>query len=229
MNAGIAHLRATGCDRFLLLNNDAVLEPGALRRLAEALDDPTVAAAGPVILRERDGRVESRGARIGGGLWPRLLGAGESHQPREGRTSVESLSGAAWMIRISAFERVGPLDEGFFHGFEDADWCWRARRCGFGLAVVRGAVARHGGSRTLGAASPARLYYAARGHLRAAERMRPLPRGLQWARRGAVVAVNAAHALRQSEVPRLKGLAAVVRGARDFARGISGPAPAALL
>ena len=226
MNAGVRHLRAAGCDRILLLNNDATLEPGALRRMAEALDDRALAAVGPVVRRASDGRVESRGARVlGRGAWPRLLGSGGRYEPREGRIAVPSLSGAAWMVRADALDAVGSLDEGFFHGFEDTEWCWRAYRAGFGLAVVLGAVARHGGGRSLGPASPLRLYYAARSHLRAAERMHPMPAPLRWARHALVIAVNAGHALRQSEVPRLAGLAAVGRGALDFARGVTGAAP----
>lgn len=224
MNAGVRRLREAGCDRILLLNNDATLDPGALRRMAEALDHPTLAAVGPVILRESDGRVESRGARVSGRwAWPRLTGWGEKHVAREGQIEVSSLSGAAWMVRASAFDVVGGLDEGFFHAFEDTDWCWRARRAGLRLAVVLGAVARHGGGRSMGASSPLRLYYAVRSHLRAAERMFPLPVPLRWARQGLVVALNAAHALRQSEVPRFAGLAAVARGALDFTRGVTGP------
>jgi glycosyltransferase involved in cell wall biosynthesis/GT2 family glycosyltransferase len=226
MNAGVSHLRQAGCDRILLLNNDATLEPGALHRMAEALDDPALAAVGPVILREADGRVESRGASVAGRwAWPRLLGSGERHVAREGRIAVPSLSGAAWMVRASAFDAIGGLDEGFFHAFEDTDWCWRARRAGLGLAVVLGAVARHGGGRSLGAASPLRLYYAARSHLRAAERMFPLPVPVRWVRQGLVIALNAAHAMRQSDVPRLAGLAAVARGGLDFTRGVTGVAP----
>ena len=64
MNAGLRRLRADGCDPVLLLNSDAVLEPGALRLLAEALDDPALAAVGPLVLRAHDGRVESRGASL---------------------------------------------------------------------------------------------------------------------------------------------------------------------
>ena len=226
MNAGVRHLRQAGCDRILLLNNDATLEPGALRRMAEALDDPALGAVGPVVLRESDGRVESRGARIRGRwAWPRLMGAGEPHVACEGRIAVTSLSGAAWMVRSDALDAIGGIDEGFFHAFEDTDWCWRARSVGFGLAVVLGAVARHGGGRSLGTASPLRLYYAARSHLRAAERIHPLPVPLRWARHAVVIAINAAHAIRQSEVPRLAGLAAVARGAVDFTRGVTGMAP----
>ena len=35
------------------------------------------------------------------------------------------------MVRASAFEAVGPMDEAFFLYFEETDWCLRARRMGF--------------------------------------------------------------------------------------------------
>ena len=57
MNAGLEALLGEGCERILLLNNDAVLDPGCLQRLARALDDPGLGAVGPVILRAADGHV----------------------------------------------------------------------------------------------------------------------------------------------------------------------------
>lgn len=224
MNAGIERLRGSGCDRVLLLNNDAVLEPGCLRRLAEALEDPGLGAVGPVVLREADGRVESRGARVDL-RWgrQRLWGHGERSQLREGRLPVDSLSGAALMLSAAALDRVGPLDEAYFLSFEDTDWCVRARRAGLGLAVVLGAVARHAGSRTLGSRSPERLYYSARNHLRAVERHLPLSGPARWLRRGWIVALNLGHALRQAEVPRGAGVRAVLLGTSDFWRGRFGP------
>lgn len=224
MNAGIDRLLELGCDRILLLNNDAMLEPGCLRRLAEALEDPALAAVGPTILRELDGRVESRGARFDP-RWgrQRLTGHGERPDPAEGRVSAEILSGAVLMLSASAFDRVGRLDEAYFLSFEDADWCLRARRAGLGLAVVRGARARHAGSRTLGSRSPERLYYAARNHLRAADRVQPLRGPAGWLRSGIILGLNLAHAMRQAEVPRGAGLLAVMQGAWDFRRGRFGP------
>jgi glycosyltransferase involved in cell wall biosynthesis/GT2 family glycosyltransferase len=224
MNAGIRYVRERGCDRILLLNNDALLEEGALRRLAEALEDGSLAAVGPVILRSSDGRIESRGGRLDL-RWGRhrLQDHGAAFSPREGRLPVETLSGAALMVSVAALDRVGMLDEPYFLGFEDTEWCVRARRAGLGLAVVLGAVARHHGGRTLGPTSPLRLYYAARNHLRALERLDPAsgPRG--WLRTGAVIAMNLAHALRQSTVPRGEAVRAVWRGVADHHRGISGP------
>jgi GT2 family glycosyltransferase len=224
MNAGLLRLRERGCDRVLLLNNDARLAPGALRRLAEALADPRLAAVAPVVLRARDGRIESRGA-VFDPRWgrQRLVGYGEPAESREGVAPATSLPGAAWMLSVAAYDRVGPLDEAYFHFFEDADWCARARAAGYGLAVVHGARAVHAGSLTLGASSPERLYYAARNHLRAAERLLPLVGPARWLRRGAILALNLAHALARAEAPRGPALRAVIAGSADFWRGRFGP------
>jgi GT2 family glycosyltransferase len=114
---------------------------------------------------------------------------------------------------------VGPFDEDYFFSFEDADWCVRARRAGFGLAVVKGARARHVGGLTIGRGSPDRLYYAARNHLRAVEKLRASRGPARWARRAIILGLNLAHALRQSQAPRGAALGAVLRGYRDACRG----------
>jgi GT2 family glycosyltransferase len=225
MNAGLAALRRAGCDRVLLLNNDAVLDAGCLRALAEALEDPSLAGVGPVVLKRADGRVESVGAsfdpRTGRN---RLLGHGRLLERRQGRLEVTSLSGAAWMLRASAAAQIGPLDEACFFSFEETEWCLRARRGGFRLAVVLGAVVRHAGSQTLGLASSERLYYAARNHLWIAARHAPLRALAGWVRSGLIVGRNLAHALRQKDVARPAALSAVLRGAADFYRGRFGQA-----
>jgi GT2 family glycosyltransferase/glycosyltransferase involved in cell wall biosynthesis len=219
MNRGVARLAREGCDRVLLLNNDATLAPGGLRRLAEALEDPAVAAAGPLVLRP-DGRVESRGIRFdltSGRL--RLVGHGQRPSAATGIVAATSLSGAAWMVRTSVFEALGGLDEDYFFGFEETDWCARARAAGWRLSVVLDATARHEGGRSLSRASPQRLYYAARNHLRAAQRIGPLPAPARWVRGAAIVALNLLHALRQTDLPRGDAARWVVRGVRDYGRG----------
>ena len=219
MNRGVAWLAREGCDRVLLLNNDATLDPGSLRRLAEALDDPGVAAAGPLVLRP-DGRVESRGIRFdprSGRL--RLIGHGQRPSATTGVVAAASLSGAAWMARTRVFEALGGLDEDYFFGFEETDWCARARAAGWRLAVVLDATARHEGGRSLSRASPQRPYYAARNHLRAAQRIGPLPVPARWIRGAAIVILNLLHALRQTDLPRGDAARWVVRGVRDYGRG----------
>jgi GT2 family glycosyltransferase len=44
---------------------------------------------------------------------------------------VEWIIGACMMFRREAFQEVGLFDEDFFLYFEDADWCYRARRTGW--------------------------------------------------------------------------------------------------
>lgn len=223
-NAGVRQLRQAGCDRFLLLNNDARLEPGSLRLLAEALGDERLGAVGPVVLRDRDGRVESRGLRVDP-EWGRhrLSGHGQQADERAAVVRTDALSGVAVMLSLAAIDRAGPLDEAYFHGFEDLDWCVRLAREGLGLAVVLGARVRHAGSRTLGKDAPARLYYAARNHVRATERTFPRRGAARWARRLSIAGLNLAHALRQSDVPRGRALRAVLVGTRDAWKGREGP------
>jgi GT2 family glycosyltransferase/glycosyltransferase involved in cell wall biosynthesis len=222
-NAGIGRLSAAGCNRILVLNNDARLEPGSLRLLAEALGDERLGAVGPVVIQEADGRVESQGMRFEL-RWGRvrLSGQGGALVERAGVVPVSGLSGVALMISRQALARVGPFDEGYFHGFEDADWCVRLARAGLEQAVVLGARAWHRGALTLGEASPARLYYAARNHLRAAERLAPRGGLGRWLRRASIAALNLAHAATQTSVPRGRAIAAVVSGTRAAWRGRCG-------
>ena len=223
MNAGVRHLLAEGLDRVLLLNNDAVLEPGCLRRLTDALDDPTLAAVGPVILRDADGRVESRGVRVDL-RWGRVRLEGHGEAPPEGPdlAAATALSGAAMMVTRAALERVGLLDERYFFSFEDVDWCVRARRFGYRVAVVTPAHARHVGNQTIGRRSPDRLYYAARNHVMFVERHHPLEGPARVLRRGAVFALNLGQVARQRDIPRLLATRAVCAGMMDAWQGHSG-------
>ncbi len=219
MNEGLRQLLSEGCDPVLLLNNDAVLEPGCLRRLTHALSDPALGAVGPVILRESDGRVESRGVSVDLALGRvRLLGHGEIPGLGTGLVPASAVSGAVMMTSARALERVGLLDEEYFFSFEDLDWCLRARAAGFGLGVVLDARARHGGSRTIGRASPERFYYAARNHIRFLQKHRAAG-GASWVGWSLAAVRNLAHALVQAESPRLRAARAVLDGVSDARRG----------
>ena len=229
MNAGLRQLLAEGCDPLLILNNDAVLEPGCLERLTGALADASLAAVGPVILREADGRVESRGIRVDRTLGRvRLLGHGEAAPAAlTGLAPVEALSGAVMLMSRHALERVGPFDEDYFFSLEDVDWCARARDTGFGLRVALDARARHGGSRTIGRASPDRFYYAARNHARFLGRQRAAAGDAAGLSLALAAGLNLAHALAQTECPRWQAARAVLEGIRDARRGRFGPRSAA--
>jgi GT2 family glycosyltransferase len=58
---------------------------------------------------------------------------------------VDWVLGAALMIRRSAMEQVGLLDERFFMYAEDIDWCFRAKRAGWKVVFMPSALVLHHG------------------------------------------------------------------------------------
>ena len=78
----------------------------------------------------------------------------------------------------------------------------------------------------MGADSPARLYYAARNHLRLARQAAPDENGpAAMFRTGSIVTLNLAHAVRAPGGTLAARVAAVLRGTRDHLRGRYGPDP----
>jgi N-acetylglucosaminyl-diphospho-decaprenol L-rhamnosyltransferase len=154
-------IRAGGGRYVLLLNPDAELEAGALAALCAYLDEhPTVAVVGPQ-LRNSDGSVQSSRRRA-----PRLAtGFVESTQvqqclPRSWLTDhyyvndrsdddeqdVGWLMGACLLVRRSAIDAVGLLDEGFYMYSEEVEWCLRFRRAGWRIVYLPAArVVHHSG------------------------------------------------------------------------------------
>jgi N-acetylglucosaminyl-diphospho-decaprenol L-rhamnosyltransferase len=149
VNQGLAH--TTG-DFILLLNNDAQLQPGALRAFAEAFDSiPRLAIAGGQ-LRYPDGRMQNAIARFPtliSELLPHTLlewihpdrfkGTVATGNPIE----VESVIGACLAVRRAVLATLGLLDEDYFFFYEETEWCQRAQRLGFQVYHLPGARALH--------------------------------------------------------------------------------------
>lgn len=57
--------------------------------------------------------------------------------------SVDFVTGACFLIRRETLEQVGLLDEKFFMYLEDADWCLRIKRKGWGIYVYQNAQVIH--------------------------------------------------------------------------------------
>ncbi len=219
-NAGIQAALEGGAERVLLLNGDAMVAPGCVGRLEEALaGDPEAGIAGPALLAAHDpSRIASCG--ISFSAW-----TGRMRHPETGRLydpatlpaprRVAAVSGCGMLVDRRVFEAVGLLDEDYFFSFEDLDFCLRAARAGFATVAVGDAVAYHHGGRSLGPDSPRRLYFAARNHLLAARRGAPVHPLLAIPRAKVIVALNLAFAAVR-RVP--GGLGAVARGVLDHLR-----------
>jgi len=130
-----------GCDYLFLANNDIVLEPTTLAELVDAGEStPDVGAVGPVQLRYEDPtKVISAGGEVD---WRRCLVKHYKTKPLLNR-EVEFLSGAAFLIKAVAVQRLGFLDESYYFYGEDVDLSTRLRRNHYQLVCVASAVIKH--------------------------------------------------------------------------------------
>jgi GT2 family glycosyltransferase len=152
----------------VLLNDDAIVEPGWLAACIEALEsDPELAAVQPKIVQAADpSRFEYAGAA--GGLidrfgYPYALGrwfetvetdTGQYDAPRD----IFWASGVAIALRRSVALEIGALDTTFVMHMEEIDWCWRAWIAGYRVRNVPTARVRHIGAKTLAADSFRKMY-----------------------------------------------------------------------
>ena len=152
--------RETGRPFLLLLNSDAFVQPGAVESLVAALDaDPRAAAVGP-LLTNPDGTLqpsilrlptlarilcESSGvAFLAGGRGP-FRGHSATREDHSSARAVESVKGAAMLVRRSAFEHVGGFDESFFLYAEESDLATRFRHASWRILFEPSARVVHRG------------------------------------------------------------------------------------
>jgi N-acetylglucosaminyl-diphospho-decaprenol L-rhamnosyltransferase len=154
-NLGVAQIESA--DLIVLLNPDVEVRRDFLVRLSTLAWPAGVAARGPAVFDEH-GRVEqsARGfprARTGllgrssllARLRPRstLLRADLRADPHGGPQVVDWVSGACLIAPMARLREVGPLDEGYFMYWEDADWCLRANRLGYQVLYEPSLVVTH--------------------------------------------------------------------------------------
>ncbi len=161
VNVGLREALREGFQKFLLLNNDALLQGGALDTLRRSMK-PGVAAVCPMIVDSRSGRVWS----VGGSIHWRLgltsshfNGAATSEVPLQG-WDCDFGSAACLLLSATAVRMVGLLDESYFAYWEETDWCVRAKRAGFRIVTSPESRATHlGGAST---SAEVRLYFMVR-------------------------------------------------------------------
>jgi N-acetylglucosaminyl-diphospho-decaprenol L-rhamnosyltransferase len=148
VNRGVA---AGDGEVIVMLNNDVDCRPEFVARAVAPLErDETLGLASCVLLRP-DGRLDSVGLTADRTLAPFQRFHGE---PVEWAGAAElrpvGPSGAAAVIRRSAWEQAGGLDEGIFAYGEDFDLFLRIRCAGWGHAIALDAIATHLGSGSFG-------------------------------------------------------------------------------
>ncbi len=146
-NVGIRDVLACGADYVLLLNNDTIVAPDFLSKMVRVAEQqPLVGIVNPKILYyEPANRIWYAGGshKLGWSFAKQFgvnqIDTGKYDQPRE----VTFSTGCAMLMRSQVIREIGLLDEAFFFGFEDLDWCIRARKAGYKAYYEPAAVVWH--------------------------------------------------------------------------------------
>ncbi|HEX7167408.1 MAG TPA: glycosyltransferase [Acidimicrobiales bacterium] len=151
VNRGVAGGRNRGAREgdaplVCLLDSDAALHPDTIEQLTRPLAaDPRIALAAPVF----EGQEPSASAGLAPSLWrkaSRVLGRTAEYErvATDGPWwDVDFAIGACQLFRREAYDAVGGLDEGYFYGPEDVDFCLRLIRSGRRVVQVRDASCIH--------------------------------------------------------------------------------------
>lgn len=158
-NAGFAvavnqGAKASAGRYVLLLNSDTRLIEGEVAKMVAAAESiPDLGLMGPQLVYE-DLSLQRSVAAVPGLTGEMFPGSGRASQAASGGNTgpvrdVESLIGAAIMIRKDAFEDLQGFDERFFFFLEETDFCVRARRKGYRVVFFPGAKVIHLQGRTV--------------------------------------------------------------------------------
>lgn len=133
-NIGIQRAFTNAAEFVWLLNNDTTVDCDALRLLvAKADSDGRIGAVGSAIYSAQE---PQRLLAWGGGHINFLLGRSRHFLKPVPDEDLDYITGASLLLRRTALESVGTLDEGFFFSWEDADLGLRLRQAKWKLAVA---------------------------------------------------------------------------------------------
>ena len=158
-------IRASTGQYVLLLNPDTVVLPNALREMLRYMNEhPTIGLLGGNLMNvDRTPQVcygnlpglASELLTLFGldrrlPLPERLRSATiRASEPRAESSPVGWVLGACMLIRRTALEQIGLLDEGYFMFSEETDWAWRAWQTGWKVEYLSTAgILHYGGSST---------------------------------------------------------------------------------
>ncbi|MDR5702659.1 MAG: glycosyltransferase family 2 protein [Thermofilaceae archaeon] len=140
----------------VLLNNDTEPLKGWLQSLLDVAEgDEKIAAVGAKLLYP-DGTVQHAGVAFSpDGFYPitpvHIYQGAPGDAPYVNRQrEFQAVTAACMLIRKNIFLALGGLDETFVNGYEDVDFCLRARECGYKVVYNPGAVVVHHESKTSG-------------------------------------------------------------------------------
>jgi GT2 family glycosyltransferase len=159
INRGLARAQGRYC---LVLNSDIIVCEGAIHKtVAWADEHPDVGVLGCQVRVDRS-EVQMTCFRFPSvlGVLLQELGLAKTFKhnrffgrdwmlwwSRDSTRAVDVVSGMFLLVRQTALQQVGPMDESYFLFFEETDWCYRFARAGWKRVFWPGAwvIHRHGG------------------------------------------------------------------------------------
>lgn len=150
--AGANNLAARAArGRFLvLLNNDTVPKAGWLATMLQAAAEEGVGVVGARLLYP-NGTLQHAGVffaplqlgRAGFYAAHDLIGAPGDHSYARARREFQAVTAACCVTPRELYLELGGLDEGYWNGYEDVDYCLRVRERGLRIVYAADAVVTH--------------------------------------------------------------------------------------
>jgi GT2 family glycosyltransferase len=149
-------IRSSNGRHVLLLNSDAIILPDTAPTMVRYLDDNERVGIVGARLLNLDGTFQASYndfpslykellvlTGLGRWLLPQSYPSYPDEQSRE-RREVDWVGGACLMVRRSAIDAAGLLDEEYFMYSEELDWCHRIKKEGWSIVYLPDARAIHG-------------------------------------------------------------------------------------
>lgn len=160
-NIGIRYALSNKAKNILLLNSDTILSKNDVEKLVKNNGD----IVGPILKFRRSNRLYFD---LGGYIdWNigRSFHKEANSISRINNSNPDYVSGAVMLIRKKVIDKIGFFDEKYFLYYEDVDYCVRARKADFKIAIDTNTIIHHELSSTLGRKSPITLYHNLRSNL----------------------------------------------------------------
>ncbi len=130
-NVGIRYALENGADYVVVLNNDTIVPDNFLNLL-----ENDAGIVGPVIRFKNDAKwVYDYGGYINWSIGRPKHFELPRYTTHPTLCTFDYLSGCCLFIKRKVFEKIGFFDEKYFLYFEDVDFCLRAKRAGFKIAL----------------------------------------------------------------------------------------------
>ena len=166
-NAGIEYALKQGADLVLLLNNDTIVDRhfvAALLKSSQDHQNAGIFGAYPIRMLDPE-KIDHLGGRWNSAAAAfDLIGLGAERGFKTDQP-LDYVCGCSILIRKEVFEAIGLLEPTFFLFWEEADFCMRAKKAGFGIGISYEALLLHKVSASFVGGTPHKTYFWWRGRL----------------------------------------------------------------